>query len=98
MALKLHGSPMCLDVPFGTDRRVCVRVETSRDDQDGECAALVVHFAASDATRGVALGLLRALEPRAARLALDRLLANAERAHAPPFSEPPATKRKGPFT
>ena len=30
MAIKLHGSPMCLDVPFGTDRRVCVRVETSR--------------------------------------------------------------------
>ena len=66
---------------------------TSRDDQDGECAALVVHFAASDATRGVALGLLRSLEPRAARLALDRLLANEKRARVP-LSEPPATKRK----
>jgi hypothetical protein len=30
MALKLHGSPLCLDVPFGMHPRVCVRVETSR--------------------------------------------------------------------
>ena len=30
MAVKLHGSEMCHDVPFRTDPRVCVRVETSR--------------------------------------------------------------------
>jgi hypothetical protein len=29
-AVKLHGSATCLDVPFGTDPRVFVRVETSR--------------------------------------------------------------------
>lgn len=49
-------------------------VSTNREAQDGEYTALVVYFAANEVTRGLALGLLRALEPRAAHLALDRLL------------------------
>lgn len=49
-------------------------LSSNREDQHGEYAGLVRDFAASDTTRGIALGLLRALEPRAAQLAFAHLL------------------------
>jgi serine/threonine protein kinase len=50
-------------------------LSTSREDQEAECGALAAEFARRENTRGIAVGMLRAISLAAAHNALARMLA-----------------------